>query len=95
MESPSSLKRPKTHVFQELLASGSFRCLSKRQVHYPRCIHMQLCRFGSDSFTQDSARLTERRKKEDEQCAWAAILVYSLKTSYSFINGIFMLRIIV
>ena len=30
-------------------------------------IHVQLCRFGSDSFTQDSARLIERRKKEERR----------------------------
>ena len=53
-------------------------------MHYPRYIHMRWCRFGSDSFTQDSARLTERRKKErkkkeDEQFAWAAISVYHFR----------------
>ena len=52
-------------------------------MHYSRYIHVQLCRFGSDSFTQDSARLTERRKKkkknEDEQFAWAAISVYHFR----------------
>ena len=60
---------------------------------------MRLCRFGSDSFSQDFARLTERRKKkeerkkkEDEQFAWAAILVYRLETSVSLAKGIFKLR---
>ena len=67
MESPSSPKRSKTKVFRELLVSGSFWCLSKKQVHYPRCIHVRLCRFGSDLFTQDSARLAERRKKKKEE----------------------------
>ena len=67
MESPSSPKRSKTNVIQELLVSGSFWCLSKRQVHYPRWIHVRQCRFGSDSFTQDSARLAERRKKKEER----------------------------
>ena len=30
-------------------------------------------------FTQDSARLTEIRKKEDEQFAWATISVYHFR----------------
>ena len=40
-----------------------------------------VCWFGSHCFTQDSARLTERRKKEDEdeQFAWAAISVYHFR----------------
>ena len=42
-------------------------------------MHVRWCRFGSDSLTQDSARLTERRKKEDKQFAWAAISVYHFR----------------
>ena len=55
-------------------------------MHYSRYIHVRWCRFGSDSLTQDSARLVERRrrrrrrkKKEDEQFAWAAISVYHFR----------------
>ena len=54
-------------------------------MHYSRWIHVQLRRFGSDSLTQDSARLVERRrkkerkKKEDEQFAWAAISVHHFR----------------
>ena len=53
-------------------------------MHYSRYIHVQLCRFGSDLFTQDSAigLLKEERrkkKKEDEQFAWAAISVYHFR----------------
>ena len=33
-----------------------------------------------------------KKKKEDEQFAWAAILVYRLETSVSLAKGIFKLR---
>ena len=57
-----------------------------------RYIHVRWCRIGSDSFTQDSARLVERKKerkkKKDEQFAWAAIQSTTLETSASFAKGI-------
>ena len=39
-----------------------------------------------------SLKEEERKKKEDEQFAWAAILVYRLETSVSLAKGIFKLR---
>ena len=72
------------------------RHLSSKQVHYPEYVHACLCWCGSHCFTQDSARLPERRKKErkkeedeDEQFAWATISVYH---SVSRAKGLFKLR---
>ena len=60
--------------------------------------HVQLCRFGNDSFTQDSARLTKEERK-NEQFAWAAISkeerkFTTLETCARFAKGISMLRTI-
>ena len=63
-------------------------------MHYSRYIHVRWCRFDSHSLTQDSARLTERRKKErkkkeDEQFAWAAISVYHFRNVCPLRHGHF------
>ena len=55
------------HVFRWILASGNVWYLSSKQVHYPEYVHACLCWFGSHCFTQDSARLPERRRRKKER----------------------------
>ena len=55
------------HVFRWILASGNVWYLSSKQVHYPEYVHAYLCWFGSYCFTQDSARLPERRRKKERK----------------------------
>ena len=90
------------HVFRWILASGNVWHLSSKQVHYPEYVHACLCWCGSHCFTQDSARLPERRrirrKKERKKKTKMNNLrgrrfrFITLETSVSRAKGLFKLR---
>ena len=64
-----------------------FKTIRRATKPNPEYVQAYLCWFGSHCFTQDSARLPERRRKkerkkeedEDEQFAWATISVYHFR----------------
>ena len=65
-----------------------------KQVYYPEYVHVCLCWFGSHCFTQHSARLPERRKKEDEFACMRGrrFRFTTLETSVSHAKDIFKFR---
>ena len=59
-------------------------------MHYPKNIHACLCRFGIRCLTQNSARLTERRKMNN--LCGRQFRFTTLEMSVSLAKGIFKLR---
>ena len=87
--------------FCRILASGNVLDLSSKQVHYPEYAHVCLFWFGSHCFTQDSARLPERRRRKKERkkktkkmnnLRGRRFRFTTLETSVSRAKGIFKLR---
>ena len=84
-------------VFRWILASGNVWYLSSKQVHYQEYVHACLCWFGSHCFTQDSARLPERRRrrkkmKKTNNLRGRRFRFTALETSVSHAKGLFKLR---
>ena len=84
------------HVFRWILAFGNVWHLSSKQVHYPEYVHACLCWCGSHCFTQDSARLPERRRRKKKtkmnNLRGRRFRFITLETSVSPAKGLFKLR---
>ena len=55
---------PKTMFFKDYSLLVVFDAYPRSKCTNPDIIHMRWCRFGSDSFTQDSAMLVKEEEEE-------------------------------